>query len=301
VNPQEQALAAIRDNRPAVQSRAQGVADVAMSERYKAEVFVRREQAMRFPRDIMRFRERLLAHCARKTFAEKAQYAKPVGKGTVRGPSIRFVEAAISAYGNVDVAQQIIQDDAEYRVVRVSVTDLETNVQVSEDVQVAKTVERRNVKPGEEVISERTNSHGSTVYLIPATDDDLQIKIAAAVSKKVRTCGLRILPPDVVEEAIQDCEHTLRSDAAADPAANAKRMCDAFFEIGVSAEQLSSYLGHSALQCTPGETLELRDIYNAIKDGEATWAAVMATKELPEGDAKKSALAEKLAKKRGEG
>jgi hypothetical protein len=301
VNPTEQSLAIIGAQRPMPATRAQGVSDVALSERYKAEVFARREQAVRFPRDVMVFRQRILTHCERFAFAEKARYSKPVGGGLIHGPSIRFVEAALQAYGNVDVGQQIIQDDASSRVVRVSVTDLETNVQVSEDVQVSKTIERRNPKQGDEILGERINSHGSKVYILAATDDDLQIKIAAAVSKKVRTCGLRLLPPDVVDEAIEQCIATSRSKIMDDPEGQAKTMADAFSSVGVSADQLGKYLGHSVLQCTPAEIDELRTIFAAIKDGETTWAAIAGLKDLPEGEASKakSKLVEKLEERKG--
>jgi hypothetical protein len=299
MNPTEQSLAIMGANRHVPATRAQGVSDVALSERYKAEVFARREQAIRFPRDILGFRQRILTHCERFAFAEKARYSKPVGGGLIHGPSIRFVEAALQSYGNVDIGQQIIQDDATHRVVRVSVTDLETNVQVSEDVQVAKTVERRNTKQGDEILGERTNSHGTKVYILAATDDDLQIKIAAAVSKKVRTCGLRLLPPDVVDEAIEQCIATSHNRTKEDPQGQAKAMADAFGQVGVSADQLAKYLGHSALQCAPAEIDEMRAIFAAISDGETTWAAVASLRDPEVKNEAKSKLVEKLEERKG--
>jgi hypothetical protein len=38
---------------------------------------------------------------------------------------------------------------------------------------------------------------------------------------------------------------------------------------------LKAYLGHGIEQCSPAQLVELRGIYGAIRDGEATWKTVM--------------------------
>ena len=47
------------------------------------------------------------------------------------------------------------------------------------------------------------NSYGDTVYLVEATEDDLLTKQAAHVSKVIRTAALRLLPSDILEEAME--------------------------------------------------------------------------------------------------
>ena len=76
-------------------------AAVAVAERAKAEVQARYIVAMQRPRDVDEARVRILDHCKRRRFAEAARYAKPIGKESIRGPSIRFVEAALQEYGNI--------------------------------------------------------------------------------------------------------------------------------------------------------------------------------------------------------
>jgi hypothetical protein len=67
-------------------------------------------------------------------------------------------------------------------------------------------------------------------------------------------------------------------EAARDPDAERKRIVDAFGGLGVKAGQLTEYLGHDIGTCSPKELVDLRGLYGAIKDGEATWASVMENK-----------------------
>ena len=226
--------------------------------------------AMQRPRDIDDVRVRLLKECKRPGFAAVAEYNKPIGKG-VRGPSIRFVEAALRCLGNVDTDAVTVFDDDTKRLVTVYVTDLETNTTYKKSVTITKTVERRNVK-GYEVLGSRVNSYGDTVYIVRATDDDILNKEGALVSKALRTLGLRIIPGDLVDEAMDLCRHTVAAKDKEDPDAARKRLADAFSAIGVGPADLAQYLGHSLGQTTPAELADLRQVYATLKDGEAKWS-----------------------------
>jgi hypothetical protein len=74
-------------------------------------------------------------------------------------------------------------------------------------------------------------------------------------------------------------------DAARDPDGERKKIADAFAEIHVKASDLVEYLGHSLDSCSPAELVQLRGLFGAIRDGEATWATVMDNKaETSSGD-----------------
>ena len=156
--------------------------------------------AKRFPRDLDQARAQILADCRRPRFAEKARYRKPAGRDRIEGPSIRFVESALRAMGNVSTTSKVTYDDPFRRKVEVTVRDLETNVPYTAEVIVEKTVERRNSK-GREVLGSRLNSYGDTVYIVVATEDEIRMKISSEMSKSIRTLGLRLIPFDIVEEA----------------------------------------------------------------------------------------------------
>lgn len=253
-------------------------ASSAVAAREKAAVEARFLVAINRPRSADTARLRILQSCERPRFAESAKYAKPVGGQKVIGPSIRFVEEALRQWGNIDIQTPVVFDDEDRRIVRVSVTDLETNTSFSSDVTLAKTVERRSPKSGDEVLRTRVNSQGATVSIIRADEDAFLNKQNAGISKAIRNNGLRVLPSDVVEEAMERVDETLRDADAKDPTATRKRLVDAFFGLGVMPAQLAEYLGHALEAITPAELQFLRTVYTAMKDGETTWAEVLDVK-----------------------
>jgi hypothetical protein len=250
-------------------------ASTAMAAQAKAAVEARYAMAVRFPRDFMAVRERILDACKRPMFAQVARYAKPVGGSTIEGWSIRFAEEALRALGNALPETSVIYDDASKRIVRVAVTDLETNLTHTTEVVIQKTVERLHLKSGQVALAQRTNSAGKTTYIVEATEDDLQNKQAALVSKAMRTLALRIIPGDLLEEALVAVKKTLVDGAARDPAAARKALADAFRSIGIRAEQLAEYLGHPLDEATPDEIVDLKQVGQSIKDGETTWREIM--------------------------
>lgn len=244
----------------------------------KALVEARYTVALHRPRDWDKVRETLLKECRRPGFADTAIYHKPIGKG-IEGPSIRFAESAIRNMTNVTVETATIFDDSERRIVRVTVTDLEANVPYSQDVTITKTVERNSIKSGETPIRTRTGSRGQTVYILEATDDDILNRANALVSKAVRTLGLRLLPGDIMDECMDMCRETQRNRDAKDPSAAKNRVFDAFGAIGITVDQLKSYLGHDAKVLSAKEHETLRALYNSLKDGQTTWREVMDVKD----------------------
>lgn len=273
--------ALVQRNEFANELATQDTASTAVAAQAKALVEARYIMAIRRPRDMDVVRERMLKECARPSFAAVARYVKPIGKDRAKwpsGPSIRFAEAAVRNMGNVTVETMTVYDDREKRIVRVMVTDLEANVPYSQDITIAKTVERRNKKDGDTVISTRTNSYGDTVYILEATDDDIINKQQALISKAIRTQGLRLIPGDIVDECMDQVMVTQANGDAADPDAAKRKLFDAFGALGVRAEQLKEYLGHDAASLAPKEMADLRALYAAIRDGEATWREVMDTR-----------------------
>ena len=257
---------------------------VAAASQAKAIVEARYLVAIGRPRDIDTVRTRLLKDCKRPRFAEAARYKRPVGGGKVaEGPSIRFAESVVRHMGNIDVGAVTIYDDASKRIVRVTATDLETNATYAKDVTVEKTVERRYLKEGrkgqkQKALASRTNSYGETVYIVEATEHDMLAKEGALVSKATRTVGLRLVPADILEEAMDQCVETMHKSDAQDPDAARKRIADGFDSIGVSPAQLREYLDHELSSCSPAELDNLRALYRSIKEGSATWSDVMRAK-----------------------
>lgn len=242
-----------------------------LGERVKAEVAGRYQMALHRPRDVDHARQRLLRHCKRPRFAEKARYHLPFGENKASGPTIRFVEAALQEFGNVMSSALVTFESEDERHVRVLLTDLERNITHEAEVVVRKFVERKRLRQGQKAISSRTNSQGETVFLVRAEDVDLLRMQGAAVSKAVRTLGLRILPADIVEEGQELCMATLEAGDKDHPDAAKRRVLDSFEQQGILARDVAEYLGHSLEQVTPAQLGELRGVYAALRDGEASW------------------------------
>ncbi|MGF6837005.1 hypothetical protein QF001_000872 [Paraburkholderia youngii] len=266
-------------------------ASTGVAAQSKAMVEARYIMAMQRPRNWDQVRQDLIAECRRPSFAhnKSAYYRKPIGQG-VEGLGIRFVEVALRCMKNVLVETTMIFEDDSKEVHRVSVTDLESNLTYPLDVRVSKTVERSKPADDGSYISVRKNSYGKMVYTVPANDDDLLNKRAAQISKAIRTLGLRIIPGDLQDEAEDIIKSVRMNEAARDPAAERKKIADAFGEIGVKAADLVAYLGHSLDACSPTELVDLRGIYGAIKDGEATWKTVMEHKAEQGGESSESGV-----------
>lgn len=273
------------------------IAVSAMAAKAKAEVEARYVIALQRPRNIMDARKTILDSCQRPQFAAGARYKKPVGAGrSVTGFSIRFAEEAIKAMKNILTDSMIIWEDEQKRCVRVTVTDLESNTTYSDDVVINKTVERRALKEGQSAISERMNSTGEKVFLVAATEDDLANKINAAKSKIIRNNGLRLVPQDILEEALAMISETI-AKGGSDVKAETKKVCDAFGNIGVRPSDLERYLKHSIDSVSPSELEDLRGIYSAIRDGDTTWGEVLENLEpkTPTASGPKVATAEAAA------
>jgi hypothetical protein len=252
-------------------------AAVAAAEAAKARIQAAYIMAMQRPRSYDQSRIKILEACSRPAFAEKVEYRKPVGRGdAIVGPSIRFAELALREWGNISYENQVVYDDDLTRRINVVITDLETNTTFSASIQLAKTVERKNAV-GREVVSERINSYGDKVYIVKATDDEIANKQAALVSKALRNEGLRLIPQDIIEEAIERARETVAAKDKRDPDAARKKLADAFAAIGVMPADIEAFLGHSLARCAQSEIQELRAMFSAIRDGEAKWSDYMTT------------------------
>jgi hypothetical protein len=229
--------------------------------------------ARQFPRTWEAVRTDLLAACQRPAFAEEARYRlerggkKPV---VIEGLTVRFAEEAARCMGNLLCEARVAFDDLDRRIVTVSVTDLERNLTYPFDVVVDKTVER-SASHGREVVSVRNNAQNERVYRVRAYDDEVLMKQNSLVSKAVRNGILRFLPSDLQEQALAAVRQALTAAPLPEPK-DIKRLVAGFKQVGVTLDELQGFLGHPVQTVTAEEYANLRSLWNAIKDGEATWA-----------------------------
>jgi hypothetical protein len=254
-----------------------------LAARAKAETEARYIIAMKFPRDWNDVRRKMLESIERPGFAgldrqrgdgSQAWYKKPIGKG-VEGFSIRFAEEALRAMGNMDARSTIIWEDDIKRLIQVEVNDLENNISIPTVIVIEKTVERKALKPGEVALSQRVNSYGETVYLRAATEDEILQKQNSAISKAMRNGILRLLPGDIQAECKARILAIRFGDTAKDPKAFVRKVADGFAKHGIKPSDLKKHIGHEIESCSNAELYDLRKIWQAIEDGEITWADVV--------------------------
>lgn len=272
-------------------------AATAVAEQAKAAIQARYMIAMGRPRDMDQTRSQILKECKRPGFAAVAKYSVPRGGKRVIGPSIRFAEAVIRCMKNILPEEMVVFDDSERRIKRITVTDLESNVTYSQDIVITKTVERSFVKEGAEVLGVRENSEGKKTYIVRATEDDLRNKEAALASKAIRGMALRLLPGDILDDAMAQVDATLKDHDAKDPDAARKAIVDAFAGLNVQPADLREYLGCDLAQASPADIVELRRVFMAIRDGETTWRDVVGSKVVDSPAPVASTMKEKLKQK----
>ncbi len=252
---------------------------VALAAQVEANVKARFYLARQFPRNIHDVRSKLLEAFKRPILAEGALYSKPIGNKRVEGLSIRFAEEGARAMGNLTVDTMLVSDDDEKRVYIVTGTDLESLFSIPVTVVVTKEVERSSIKADSIVIRKRTNSQGNPTYVLRATsEDDYRSKEQALLQKARRDVILFLIPGDIKEECEAKIRETTRNRDAEDPQGATNRIADSFYNIGVSVAELEKFLGHSITKTSDAERQALRTAYTAIKEGEATWADIVATR-----------------------
>lgn len=204
--------------------------------------------ARRFPRDIVQARQRILQACTRPSLAEGATYAYKRGTTLVTGPSIRLAEAIAQAWGNIEFGiRELSQEDGKSSV-QAYAYDLETNTRQTKNFVVPHL---------------RFSNNGITRLVDPR---DIYEAVANQGARRLRACVLGVIPGDIVDEAVAQCETTL-ANAGGAPAEQLKKLVAAFADIGVTSDALAHKLGHALTNVAMAEVIRLRQVYAAIRDG----------------------------------
>src|SRR6185436_303440 len=80
----------------------------------KVEIDTAIASARAFPRSIEKVRKEIIGSILTEEIAEECIYALPRGKKHIRGPSIRFAEIVVSAYGNCESGARTTHIGAEF-------------------------------------------------------------------------------------------------------------------------------------------------------------------------------------------
>lgn len=231
------------------------------AERYRIEGMI--VSAHQWPRDERTARAATLQACARPRFADGAIYEYPRGRTTVTGPSVRLAREVARCWRNILTGYRIVDMDDTWITVEGYAHDLEANRVEIEQARFKRKIMRR------------PKGGGKARWVSVEDERELAELVGRNAAKKVRNCILRLIPSDLIEEALEECSRTLVAAAEADlraaPADAIAKMTAAFAEIGVTSEMLHDHLVlREGAALSARHVARLRGVYRAIKDGEAS-------------------------------
>lgn len=208
--------------------------------------------AKKFPRDEVDSFNRILRSCQRRSLAESAMYEYPRGGTKVTGPSIRLAEAMAQNWGNLDFGiTELEQRNGESQVMAYA-WDLETNTR---QVKIFSVPHMRSTKKGN----------------VPLTDPrDIYEMVANQGARRLRSCILGIIPGDVVDAAVAECQKTLTTGNT-EPLIDRVRKGIKMFEdkFSVTQEMIEKYIGCKSEAFSENDMLRLNNVYRSLKDGMA--------------------------------
>lgn len=204
--------------------------------------------AKRFPRNQITAMERINQACTRPTLAESSMYAYPRGGEIVTGPSIRLAEALAQNWGNMQFGIRELSQANGESTVEAFAWDIETNTRQVKVFQVPH--KRYSKKKG----------------LVALTDPrDIYEIVANQGSRRLRACILGVIPGDVIDSAVRQCEITLENREGA-PKEQIKSLVDGFAKFNITQEMIAKRLGHHLDSVIAAEIIQLRKIYVSLRD-----------------------------------
>lgn len=207
--------------------------------------------ARRFPRDQTVAADNILRACTRLSLAENALYSYARGGSDITGPSIRLAEVLAQNWTNLAFGVRELEQRADESTVEAYCFDLETNVRQSRIFQV------KHIRATRREARRLTDPR------------DIYELVANQGARRLRACILGIIPGDVVEAAVAQCEETLHAKADTSPAAIAK-MVDSFAQFGVTKEMIEARIQRRLEAIRPAQVVQLRKIWSSLNDGMST-------------------------------
>ena len=260
----------------------QGALAATEGQRAIAEVQAAMMIARANPRDPVQAMDRILNACTRPSLAESAIYCYSRAGSNVTGPSIRLAETLAQSWGNLQYGLRELSQANGESTVQAFAWDVETNTRKEVTFQVR---------------HQRYTRNGSRRLEDPR---DVYELVANQGSRRLRACILAVIPGDVTEAAVRQCELTQTSSADTSPE-GVKRMVEAFAKLGVTREQIEARIQRRLDAIHPAQVVDLRRVYTSLHDGMSAipdWFAVP-QEEAPPATSATQAVKDKLKARTG--
>ena len=209
--------------------------------------------ARQLPRDETRAYRKVLEAAKRLSLAEKAIYCYPRGGQQIKGPSIRTAETIAKYWGNLSYGiKELSQSNTEHSSEMMAYCwDLESNVRVE---RIFKVPHIRDTKQGSKILTDAR---------------DIYEKTANDGARRLRAVILEVLPSDVVEDFITECEKTLVGSNTQPLKDRVQDMLKLFEDLGVTKEMIEQRIGTKTDNFIAKNIVDLGAVYNSIKNNFA--------------------------------
>jgi hypothetical protein len=221
---------------------------VAQQGREIAEVQAAMLLAKKFPRDQAAAMDRILNACCRTSLAEAAVYTYSRGNEEVTGASIRLAEAIAQQWGNIKTSVRELDQSDGASTVQAIAWDLESGYQSDKIFQVPHI---RYTKKGSYKLSDPR---------------DIYELVANMGARRLRACILAVIPGDVTEAAVSQCEKTIKARIEITPELIAETV-QRFEQYGITKTQIEKRIQRNIEAIQPAQLLALKKIFNALRDG----------------------------------
>lgn len=232
----------------AVAARGSGALAKTDQQRAIAEVQAAMVIARMNPRDPIRAMDKIRNACCRAALAESAIYTYARGGTNISGPSIRLAEVIAQNWGNIQFGIRELEQRGNESTVQAYAWDVETNTRKEVTFQVPHI---RFTKMGKKGLDDPR---------------DIYEMVANMGARRLRGCILSIIPGDVTEVAVAQCEETVKAKVDIS-SKSIEKLVTAFAGLGVSKIQIEKRIQRHIEAIQPAQIIGLRKIYTSLKDG----------------------------------
>ena len=244
------------------------------SQRAIAEVQAALVIAKQFPRNPIEAYDRVMNACQRPGLAQSAVYSYARGGTSVTGPSIRLAEMLAQNWGNIQYGIRELSSENGESTVEAFAWDVETNTRQTKVFQVPHI---------------RYTRQGTKKLTDPR---DIYELVANNGARRLRACILGVIPGDVVDAAVDQCEKTIHASADTSPE-GVQKLIKAFEQFGVSKDDIEGFIQRRVDAITPANVVSLRKIFTSLRDGMSSakdWFKGVKTVEVAAVEAPKPTL-----------
>lgn len=232
----------------------------------KAEIDTQIATAKAFPRSISSFMEKVRSIATvNEAVASSCGYALKRSGTTITGPSVRFAEIVVSAYGNIRAAARVVANDGKTITAQGICHDLETN-------SVATIEVKRKI----------TDKNGKTF------SEDMQVVTGnAACAIAYRNAVFKVVPAALTEDIFDDVMRVSKGTLATLTSRREKAI-SWFSTVGVKPEDIFKKLEVKGIDDIDLEALHiLNGFRSSIKNGESTVKEIFFEEEEPKAQVNK--------------